>query len=69
MKLAVKIGKNEHGGFTAVCTSLPGCYTRGTTVEEARARLDEAIRGYIASLNNFLPENVMKDRVEFVETP
>jgi len=67
MKLAVRIVRNGLGGYTAVCTSLPGCYTRGSTVEEAREKLDEAIRGYLASLNNFVPESLVQDRAEYVE--
>ena len=64
MKLAVRIFVNGEGGFTAVCPSLPGCSCRGATQDEARARIDEAIRGYIAAVNNFVPENVTPEYVE-----
>ena len=64
MKLTVRIFDNGQGGYTATCPSLPGCCCRGTTREEARERLDEAIRGYIAAVNNFVPENVVQELVE-----
>ncbi len=52
MKLCIRIMKNEKGDYTAVCSSLPGCVTTGRTREEAREKLDEAIRGYIAAISN-----------------
>lgn len=64
MKLAVRIYLNEQGCFTAVCPSLPGCCCRGKTHDEARKRIDEAIRGYIAAVNNFVPETVVQEVVE-----
>jgi predicted RNase H-like HicB family nuclease len=64
MKLAVRIFDNEEGGYTAVCPSLPGCCTRGHTREEARDKMDEAIRGYMAAINNFVPENLIQNLVE-----
>ncbi len=52
MKFSVRIMKNEKGDYTAVCSSLPGCVTTGHTREEAREKLDEAIRGYLAAISN-----------------
>jgi len=43
---------------------LPGCTSRGGTAEEARRALDDAIRGYIAAVSNFVPENVVEEVVE-----
>lgn len=64
MKLAVRIYMNEQGSFTAICPSLPGCCCRGTTHDEARSKIDEAVRGYIAAVNNFVPEMVVQETVE-----
>jgi predicted RNase H-like HicB family nuclease len=36
----------------------------GGTREEAREKLNEAILGYVASLNNFVPENLGPELVE-----
>jgi predicted RNase H-like HicB family nuclease len=64
MKLSVRILHNECGGYTAVCPSLPGCTCRGDSKAEAREKLDDAIRGYMAALNNFVPERLIQQVVE-----
>lgn len=64
MKVCIKIFQTETGRFTAVCPELPGCISRGQTREEARDRMDEAIRGYMAAMNNFVPEHLDKEVVE-----
>jgi len=64
MRLCIRIIQNDQGGFTALCTSLPGCVSRGRTREEAKERLEEAIRGYIASVSNFVPEKLTHEVVE-----
>jgi predicted RNase H-like HicB family nuclease len=40
----------EDGYWVAECRSLPGCISQGATKEEAIANIKEAIRGYIAAL-------------------
>ena len=40
----------EEGGFIAECPSLPGCISQGETREEAVENIKEAIRGFIAAL-------------------
>jgi predicted RNase H-like HicB family nuclease len=64
MKLTIRILRNEDGGYTAVCPTLPGCVSQGPTREQATDRLDEAIRGYIAAVNNFVPEKVTQEVTE-----
>jgi predicted RNase H-like HicB family nuclease len=64
MKLSVRISSNDRGGYTATCPSLPGCTCWGSNREEARDRLTEAIRGYIAAVNNFVLEDVTREVVE-----
>ena len=39
----------EEGGYVAFCPALPGLVTEGDTYEEARARVKEAIEGYLES--------------------
>jgi predicted RNase H-like HicB family nuclease len=46
----VIIRPGEDGYWVAECASLPGCITQGKTKEEAIANIKEAIRGYIAAL-------------------
>jgi predicted RNase H-like HicB family nuclease len=64
MRLSIRITQNEHGGFTAICPSLPGCMSRGETKEQAKEKLDEAIRGYIAAVSNCAPEHVAHELLE-----
>ena len=63
MKLCVRIIRDERG-FTALCPSLPGCVSRGSTRDEAKENLDAAIRGYIAAVSNFVPERLDHEVVE-----
>ena len=64
MMLSIRIISDDRGGFTAICPTLPGCMSKGGTREEARQKLDEAIRGYLAAVNNFVPENLPPQVVE-----
>ena len=40
----------EDGYWVSECPSLPGCISQGKTKEEAINNIKEAIRGYIAAL-------------------
>jgi antitoxin HicB len=64
MKLAVKILHDDQGRFIAICPSLPGCKSTGQTREEAQQRLNEAIRGYIAAMSDFVPDTLEHEVVE-----
>lgn len=60
MRLCIKISKHSEGGFRASCPSLPGCQSHGQTQEQAKEKLRDAIRGYLASLNEFVPEQILE---------
>ena len=64
MKVSIRIKSDERGGFMAVCPTLPGCNTRAQTREQARDQLREAIKGYLAAVGNFVPENLDQHLVE-----
>ncbi len=40
----------EDGYWVAECPSLPGCISQGETKEQAIENIREAIRGYVAAL-------------------
>lgn len=40
----------EDGYYVAECPSLPGCVSQGQTREEAITNIREAIRAYVAAL-------------------
>jgi predicted RNase H-like HicB family nuclease len=46
----IVVEPDEDGGFFVVVAALPGCFTRGRTVEECRERAVEAIEVHIAGL-------------------
>ena len=50
MRFLVTLEEDEDGFTVAECPSLPGCVSQGRTREEALANIEEAIKGYIASL-------------------
>ena len=58
MKFSISMFQDSRGGYKAVCPALPGCQGQGTTRAQAAGSIDEAIRGYIAALSNFVPDRV-----------
>ncbi len=52
MKYRIIIEQDEDGVFVAECPSLPGCISQGATRSEALINIEDAIRGYIHSLEN-----------------
>ena len=56
MKIAVQITQESDGTFRASVPALPGCCVRARSYEDARNKIDEAVRGYLGSLNVALPK-------------
>ena len=52
MKLKVIIERDETGYYVAEVPALPGCFSQGTTLAEARANIKEAIIGWISVMND-----------------
>lgn len=50
----------EEGGFIVYVPSLPGCYTQGETLDEAYKMAQDAIYGYIKTLQE-LKEKVPRE--------
>ena len=46
----VLVYTGEDGYWVAECPSLPGCISQGKTKEDAISNIREAIKGYIAAL-------------------
>ncbi len=46
----------EEGGFIIRVPSLPGCYTQGETLDEAYKMAQDAIYGYIKTLQELKEE-------------
>ncbi len=52
LKYLIVLEKNEDGGYTVTVPALPGCITQGDTWEEAVANAQEAIVGFIETLQD-----------------
>ena len=64
MKLRILIISDGQGGFTALCPTLPGCSTKAQTRQQAQDQLREAIKGYLAAVGDFVPENLEPELLE-----
>ena len=52
MKLKIIIEKDESDYFVAEVPALPGCFSQGKTVSEAKANIKEAIAGWFEVMNS-----------------
>jgi antitoxin HicB len=46
----IVVEPDEDGGYFVTVPALPGCFTRGSTIEQCRERAVEAIEVHIAGL-------------------
>jgi predicted RNase H-like HicB family nuclease len=68
MKFRVLIEQDEDGQFVATCPTLPGCVSQGESRAAARANIQDAIAGYLASLRKHdeaIPPPITEEVVEF----
>jgi predicted RNase H-like HicB family nuclease len=66
-KFRVLIEPDEDGVFVAECPVLPGCVSQGKTREEAIRNIQDAIQGYLHSLekhNEPVPGPIAEEIVE-----
>ena len=67
MKYRITIEEDEDGAFVAECPSLPGCISQGKTRKEAVHNIQDAMRGYLESLqkhNEPIPPPIDEEIVE-----
>jgi predicted RNase H-like HicB family nuclease len=67
MKYRIFIEQDEDGIFVAECPSLPGCISQGETRKQAIENIQDAIRGYLESLekhNEPIPPTIDEEIVE-----
>jgi len=55
MKLKIIIHCEEDGRYSVAMPALPGCYSCGDTLEEARANILEAAEGWLDANNDRNP--------------
>ena len=67
MRYRVLIEQDKDGVFVAECPSLPGCVSQGKTRKEAIENIQDAIHGYLESLekhNEPIPPPIDEEIVE-----
>ncbi|HEY3172603.1 MAG TPA: type II toxin-antitoxin system HicB family antitoxin [Thermoanaerobaculia bacterium] len=60
MKYKVVLRKSEEG-FSISCPGLPGCWSQGTTEEEALENIQDAIRVYLAAIEDSLKAEEVRE--------
>jgi predicted RNase H-like HicB family nuclease len=63
----VVIEKDEDGNYLAICPALQGCYSEGSSKEEALEMIKDAIKLHLEDKienNEVLYEEVFADKVE-----
>ena len=58
MNLAIRIARQVDHTYRAWCPSLPGCTVYGESVDEVRGKIQDAVRGYVARLEEALPREL-----------
>ena len=51
MPYKIRLQKTDEG-YSVSCPGLPGCWSQGATEVEAIANIQEAIRDYLAAVND-----------------
>jgi predicted RNase H-like HicB family nuclease len=55
MRYKIILQKSEEG-YSVSCPGLPGCWSQGATETEALENIQDAIREYLAAVNELLHE-------------
>jgi len=58
MKLVIRIEAHADGGYRAWCPALPGCSVQAGTKQDAQCDIQEAVTGYLASMDVALPRQL-----------
>jgi antitoxin HicB len=67
MRFRIMIEQDEDGVFVAECPTLPGCISQGKTRQEAIQNIQDAMQGYVASLQKHhepIPPAITEEFVE-----
>jgi predicted RNase H-like HicB family nuclease len=52
MEFPIVIEKDDAGGYVVYCPTLKGCVSQGETEEEALENIKDAIKTYLASIED-----------------
>ena len=60
MKCKVALNQTDEG-FSVSCPGLPGCWSQGDTEEEAIDNIQDAIREYLAAVDELVPDAEVRE--------
>ena len=60
MRYKVAVQRSEEG-FSVSCPGLPGCWSQGATEEEALENIQDAIREYLAAVEESLKSEEVRE--------
>jgi len=60
MNYKVRLQKSEEG-YSVSCPGLPGCWSQGETEEEALENIQDAIREYLAAVDELLEDEEVRE--------
>jgi predicted RNase H-like HicB family nuclease len=60
MKYKVALKRSEEG-FSASVPGLPGCWSQGTTEQEALANIGDAVKEYLATVDDLLDDVTVRE--------
>lgn len=60
-EMEVIVEPNDEGGYTASVPSIPGCVSKGATIDEVIKNLKEAIRLYLEKVMAEVVDNAKKE--------
>ncbi len=64
MKIVVSMEREPAGGWRAWVPELPGCAVRAQSQQEISRKIDQAIRGYLASWDVADPHDLEEELVQ-----
>ena len=60
MKYRIALYKSEEG-YSVSCPGLPGCWSQGTTEDEAIENIQDAIREYLAAAEELIQDAEVRE--------
>lgn len=60
MKYKIALYKSDEG-YSASCPGLPGCWSQGATEEEAIENIQDAIKEYLAAVDDLIEDAEVRE--------
>jgi len=60
MKYKIALYKSDEG-YSVSCPGLPGCWSQGATEEESIENIQDAIKEYLAAVNEIVQDGELRE--------